>query len=51
MTRKSQPCNNPEEEISRQREEVVQSPEMGLGLVCSRKAKEVSVTEASQTGA
>lgn len=40
MTRKSQPRHGLEEDVSRQREEAVQGPEVGLGLVCLREVKE-----------
>lgn len=47
--RKSQSCNNLEEDISRWREKEMQSPKLGLGVAsCSKKAKEASVTGVSK---
>ena len=47
MMRKSQSCNNLEEDISRWREKEMQSPKLGLAS-CSKKAKEASVTGVSK---
>lgn len=43
QSEKKEPCNVPEEEHSRQREEPVQRPEMGMSLTCR-------VTESRLTG-